>query len=62
MLHLTADGGFRVLYDAVPINRIVGYLLQTARAAVDAVVDAGQCAMLRLRQGTLPFMAIFVYK
>ena len=42
MLHLAADGRFHVFYDAVPIDRIAGYLLQAARTAVDAIVDAGQ--------------------
>ena len=42
MLHLAADGGFRVSYDVIPIHRIAGHLLQAARTAVDAIVDAGQ--------------------
>ena len=53
MLHLAADGRFRVLYDAVPINRIAGYLLQAARAAIDTIVDAGQ---VRVGYDLFPFL------
>ena len=42
MLHLAADGGLCVFYDTIPIHRIAGYLLQAARAAIDAIVDRGQ--------------------
>ena len=53
MLYLTADGGFRVLYDAIPIDTIAGHLLQTARATVDAIVDAGQ---VRVGYDLFPFL------
>ena len=42
-----------MLYDAIPINRIAGHLLQAARAAVDAIVDAGQ---VRVGYDLFPFL------
>ena len=53
MLHLAADGEFRVLYDAIPIDRIAGHPLQAARAAVDAIIDAGQ---VRVGYDLFPFL------
>ena len=53
MLHLAADGGFRVLYDAIPVDRVFGYLLQAARTAIDAIVDRRQ---VRVGYDLFPFL------
>ena len=39
MLHLAPDRGFGMLDHMIPVIGIVGYLLQAAGAAVDAIIN-----------------------
>ena len=42
-----------MLYEAIPVDRVFGYLLQAARTAIDAIVDGRQ---VRVGYDLIPFL------